>query len=288
MSSAPTSWKDRTVSISGETRQPRLWLTKDGKVAGSGQDLADIRDYPTRNVIIPGHLHAAGGGRSVPDAPVARATGESADKLNRYLERTGYALTPKGDDGERRGIVDYRSVTLKKAGQLLPSGRRFGTNDREVRVPIYGPAGGSAAAAVEPGKPDSGPKRFKPSADMIEARERAQDFEQRGGGTREPLTFREDFLDNLNAISRYGADQVDDYERRFLPQMAATARLGSLEIGEGSRYAISQLPDNLKLPQVKDIYGDTASYVDEKGKRQVGINPNSIFGTMLQQYQGLS
>lgn len=66
-------------------------------------------------------------------------------------------------------------------------------------------------------------------------------------------------------IASLGQSQIDDYERRFIPQLKADANLGIQETGFAIRNAIANLPDDMALQDNLDIFAK-GSY--RKGSRQ--------------------
>lgn len=183
--------------------------------------------------------------------------------------RIDYNAKPEGDGWQ---ITGYRT----QASTVHP---KYGSS-QSFQVPIYSRSTAPAAApasAAAPQAPAAQPPAEKPSAEykpssaVIEARERVQSFRDMAPSASyaQGLKLGDDFTDNLNSIAAYGKASIDDYERRFLPDLDARAKLAALEIGDSTRQQVARLDPGLKLPKVKDIYG-TASAID----------PNSLFSQM--------
>jgi hypothetical protein len=120
------AWKQHSTKLPG-TSGHRLWLNKDGGVAGRDSDINT--DWMDTDDGMGWRYNR-------------QATAHSADKLNRYLERSGNSLR----GGKGAPIVDYKEVHLEptrtggapwmwaRGGAIgdgeLPGGKEF--------VPIYG------------------------------------------------------------------------------------------------------------------------------------------------------
>ena len=70
-------------------------------------------------------------------------------------------------------------------------------------------------------------------------------------------------------IASLGQSQVDDYERRFIPEMQAKANLGIQEVGYGIRGMIDSLPSDLAVPDYLDPFA-RGSY--RRGNKQSLFN----------------
>jgi hypothetical protein len=137
-------WITHSVALPGTSGQ-RIWTNEDGGIAARNSDIdgvmADVQ-Y--------GGLQAFRN---------RMATTQSAEKLNRYLEKTGYSL----QGGKGQAVVGYRPVTLE--------GTNYGANpylssygggidgdwpgSREY-VPIYGAAPQKAKKPKQPDAPEVG------------------------------------------------------------------------------------------------------------------------------------
>lgn len=123
-------WKHYSTAIPGQSGE-RLWLNKDGGVANNDQVKPEwAGEYGMQG-------HQAWKNRT--------ATTRSAEKLNNYLDRTGYSLKP----GKGMAVVDHQPLWIRPqerfgAGKVTGGGLNTEVAEgfREY-VPIYGPAGGS-------------------------------------------------------------------------------------------------------------------------------------------------
>jgi hypothetical protein len=118
-------WQRHSVELPGTSGQ-RLWLNEDGGVAARGGDV----DPEWK------------GEYGVPSWRNRMAGGKSADKLNAYLDRTGYSL--KG--GKGAPVVGYKRIDIEadSAGAVMPwlfdgAGSRLENRPGSTEyVPIYG------------------------------------------------------------------------------------------------------------------------------------------------------
>ena len=102
--------------------------------------------------------------------------------------------------------------------------------------------GGSAAAAD--------PRPYTPSSELTAAQTEALDRAQqwRDSSAAAPASPRPS-LDASNIygeVFALGAGQVDDYKHRFLPMLDANARAQTAELGDATRYHLSQLSPDVK------------------------------------------
>lgn len=126
-------------------------------------------------------------------------------------------------------------------------------------------ATGSATTPDGSGDSSTTPTSLEPPADLLAAREaydRATTYQSQGGSSASLADLSKVGGDLFNSIQGAAQDQIDDYERRFLPQLYANANLTAKEIGYTTRDALANLPDNLALPDYNKIFPDRAS---EKG-----------------------
>lgn len=129
-------WQRYSVELSGSSGE-RLWLTKDGDVAWRNSDVKP----------------EWGGEYGIQSWENRMATGSSAQKLNKYLERNPeYSL--KG--GKGASVVGYRPINIESKERFSVGMGSGGSMDsvpgsREY-VAIYGPSG-------KGGKGDSGYER---------------------------------------------------------------------------------------------------------------------------------
>lgn len=123
-------------------------------------------------------------------------------------------------------------------------------------------AAGSAAAPNEAADAPTDPTPLQPPEDLLVAREaydRANAYQSQGGSTASLADLSKVGGDLFNSIQGAAQDQIDDYERRFLPQLYANANLTAKEIGYATRDALAGLPDNLALPEYGKVFPTRAS-----------------------------
>lgn len=114
-------WKHYSTAIPGQSGE-RLWLNKKGGVANNDQVKPEwAGEYGMQG-------HQAWKNRT--------ATTRSAEKLNNYLDRTGYSLKP----GKGMAVVDHRPLWIKEK-ERFRTGPGINTEVAEgfrEYVPIYG------------------------------------------------------------------------------------------------------------------------------------------------------
>jgi hypothetical protein len=114
-------------------------------------------------------------------------------------------------------------------------------------------AGGSAAANAAASQ---SPSDLEPPKDLLAAREafdRANAYQAQGSSASLPDLSKVGG-DLFNSIQGAAQDQIDDYERRFLPSLYANANLTAKEIAYETQNAIAGLPDNLALPDYNNVF----------------------------------
>jgi hypothetical protein len=159
----------------------------------------------------------------------------SIDQLNDYLTTNNYSL----QGGEGRSVVGYQ--TLRSDGQQVGGGPTMSLFKRQAggdySVAVYGPASAPAGAPAD--EPPAAP--FRPSPELVAARDRARAWQSRGGliprsGPDLSATGGQLFQE----IWDQGTRQKRGYERRFIPALVQNANLAALEIGEGGRYQLGR------------------------------------------------
>lgn len=102
---------------------------------------------------------------------------------------------------------------------------------------------GSSAAAADP-------RPFTPSTELTAAQTEALDRAQqwRDSSAAAPASAKPalDAGNIYGEVFALGAGQVDDYKNRFLPMLDANARAQTAELGEATRYHLSQLSPDVK------------------------------------------
>ena len=137
-------WITRSVALPG-TSGNRVWTNEDGGIAARNSDIDGVL-YGVKD----GGLQAYRN---------RMATAQSAEKLNRYLEKTGYSL----QGGKGQAVVGYRPITLEATNfGALPFLNAYqggidgdAPGSREY-VPIYGAAPQKAKKPKKPKAPEAG------------------------------------------------------------------------------------------------------------------------------------
>jgi hypothetical protein len=142
------------------------------------------------------------------------------------------------------------------------------TNNRESIWSKIQLGGSKADAKDDSTSTDTATRQsFTPSPDLLAAREdaktKAQDWQTASAATGSGLNLDPTSGDLYSRIHQSGSNQVDNYQRRFIPSLYATANLQALETGESSRYWLGQLDPAVKPPDVMsadDIFAQTKKY----------------------------
>ena len=142
-------WKAYSTAIPGQSGE-RLWLNKKGGVANNDEVKPEwAGEYGMQG-------HQAWKNRT--------ATTRSAEKLNNYLDRTGYSLKP----GKGMAVVDHQPLWIRPEQRFSTARTGSGVNTEVAEgfreyVPIYGPAGGGKGGKGKPER-ERGSKGEKPGA----------------------------------------------------------------------------------------------------------------------------
>ena len=174
------------------------------------------------------------------------------DSYNSTREKGQIKYNPKSDP-KYDALYDYDFGTVRDAANALGIGNV--NKKREVKQIIDYIQGGSKAKTNEDEPAEQEPE-FVPYSEPDprgtgQPSANQQEFEDTrltkpGNASPRPTFSNDPMKDAMN----YGADLTNHYEQKFIPSLVAEAKFGAQEIGDATRYHISNFVG--KVPELGD------------------------------------